>query len=104
MTPLGPVIDVYIMPEGDAWRIICAPVWREPEVLLPHLDETREIFPVGRPDLEELDRFMWAHDAPYEKQLSEAGGVALFAKGRGGQMLAEWIIRLIAAGATIGAS
>jgi len=47
------------------------------------MNARREVCSVGRPDLEDLERFMWAGDAPYEKRLTGDGGVELFAKGRG---------------------
>jgi hypothetical protein len=55
------------------------------------LNARREVRCVGRPDLEDLERFMWAGDAPYEKRLTGDGGVELLAKGRGGFMLGFWL-------------
>jgi len=99
MTPLSPVTDVLVYPDGGAWRIIFAPTWSDPPILTGLMGDDREVCPVGRPDFDALDRYMWERDAPYHKELMEDGGAALFAKGRGGEMLALWVAELIAAGA-----
>ena len=45
------------------------------------MNARREACCARRPDLEDLERFMWAGDAPYAKRLTGDGGVELFAKG-----------------------
>ena len=65
MTPQWPVTDVLIVPDGGGWRITFAPFSWDPPMLRFHTNARREVFPVARPDLEDLERFMWACDAPY---------------------------------------
>jgi hypothetical protein len=91
MTPQWPVIDVLIVRDGRAWRIYFAPWSWDPPMLRRCMNAQREVCSVGRPDLDDLEQFMWATDAPYEKRPTGDGGVALFANGRGGFMLAFWL-------------
>ena len=66
----------------------------DPPMLRRWMNARREVCCAGRPDLEDLERFMWAGDAPYDKRLTGDGGVELFAKGRG--LLLRWGWRLTA--------
>ena len=65
------------------------------------MNSRREVRCIRRPDLEDLERFMWRCDAPYEKRRTGGGGVQLFARGRGGFMLAFWISEYISPGSTV---
>lgn len=96
--PEWPESDVLIVPERGARKICFAPQSWDPPLLRWHMNERREVFPVGQPDLEDLEDFMWSLDAPYVKHPRADGGVALYAKGRGGMMLAFWLKDLIVPG------
>ena len=74
MTPQWPVTDVLIVPDGGGWRITFAPFSWDPPMLRMRTNARREVFPVARPDLEDLERFMWACDAPYQKWVGRDGG------------------------------
>jgi hypothetical protein len=103
MKPQWPVTDVLIVRDGyAAWRIYFGPRSWDPPLLRRWMNARREVCCAGRPDLEDLERFMWAGDAPYEKRLTGDGGrgVELFAKGRGGFQLAFWIAEYIQPGCT----
>ena len=97
MVPQTPVIDVYIGRDGDAWRLYSAPSsWRTPFSL--HMDERGDIFPVGRPDIADLDRFMWETDSVFQRRPTLDGGVEIVAKGRSAVTLVTWIQELIELG------
>jgi len=97
MTPQTPVIDVLIARDGDAWRLYSAPrSWRTPFSL--HADERGDVYPVGRPDIADLDRFMWETDSPFERRLTPDGGVEMVARGRSAVMLAQWLQELVRQG------
>jgi hypothetical protein len=51
---------------------------------------------VGRPDLADLDRYMWQTDAPFERRRIADGGLEIVAKGHSAMMLALWLQDLIA--------
>ena len=92
-----PVIDVFIGRDGTGWRFYSAPFsWKTPFSL--HLNDRGCIFPVGRPDLDDLDRFMWETDAPYERRPTSDGGVEILARGRSAVTLVIWLTELIEAG------
>jgi hypothetical protein len=95
MTPKGPVIDILICRDGDAWRLYSAPgSWRG-GVLRSRGDERGDIFPVGKPDADDLDKFMFEVDAPYEHRRTSDGGIELVAKGRSAICLLVWLERLL---------
>ena len=96
MTPQTAVLDVFIGGDGDAWRLYFAPTsWKpgfigqfERTVYMP------TIYPVGRPDVGDLDRFMWDRDAPFERRPTAGGGVEIQARARSAMALAEWLRHL----------
>jgi hypothetical protein len=97
MTPKSPILDVFIGRDGESFRLYSAPLsWRAP--FHGHMDERGGIFPVGRPDVADLDRFMWEADSPFERRPTADGGVEILAKGRAAVTLAVWLADLIAAG------
>ena len=98
MQPQLPVIDVFIGRDGNAWRLYVAPFSWKPGLLRLHMDSHGVIFPVARPDVDDLDGFMWAVDSPYEKQASSDGGVQIVARGKSAVTLLVWLGDLIAAG------
>ena len=88
-------IEVFLGRHGSAWRLYVAETsWLPPE-LHAKLDEHREAVLVSAPDLEELDRYMWKHDSPYQKREVKFGGVELLAKGRSAIHLAGWLTDLL---------
>jgi hypothetical protein len=97
MTPKTPLIDVLIARDGDAWRLYSAPSsWRTPFGL--HVDKHGDIFPVGGPDVADLDRFMWETDSPFERRSTADGGVEIVAKGRSAVTLVVWLQELVERG------
>jgi len=66
MIPKAPVLDLFIGRHGDAWRLYVAPTSWKPGLIRNRMDERGEIFPVARPDVDDLDRFMWNVDSPFD--------------------------------------
>lgn len=91
MTEQAPVLDLFFSKHGDAWRLYLAPESWAPPMLANHMDEHREIYPVREPDLDDLERHMWAGDAPYLKRVASLGGVELGAKGRSAVVMLVWV-------------
>lgn len=92
-----PLLNVFCMKEGDAWRVHLGP-----ESLRPSLerlfDYNGEAYPV-LVDWEDLDRHMAARSADYEAQVSHAGSVELTARdARAADALAEWLATSISSG------
>ncbi len=86
-----PVLDVFIGRDADAWRLYVAAASWKPVLLLERMDERGSVFPVAKPDVSDLDRFMWRVDSPYEKRLTADGGVEILAKGRSAIALLVWL-------------
>ena len=94
MTPKAPVIDVLIAPDGDSWRMYSAPYsWRAP--FSGRMDRRGDVFPVGRPKIADLDRYMWETDSPFERRVTADGGVEIVAKGRSALTIALWLHDLL---------
>lgn len=91
MKPQWPVLDVFIGKDHDAWRLYVAGSSWCPPMLRDRLDANREAFPVAQPDLDDLDRHMWATDSPYEKTVTTNGGAELLAKGRSAVTMLVWL-------------
>lgn len=64
-------------------------------MLANHMDEHREVYPVREPDLDDLERHMWAADAPYQKRVTSLGGVELGARGRSAVVVLVWVEGLL---------
>ncbi len=94
MKPQAPVLDIFIGRDHDAWRLYVAPT-SSPALLWLRLDENREIYPIGRPDAADLDRFMFDTDSPYEHRVSSDGGIQIVAKGRSAVTLLVWLEELM---------
>lgn len=76
MKPQWPGTDVLLVPEGPfLWSIYFALRSWDPPMLRRWMNGRREVRCIGRPDLEDLERFMWRCDAPYEKRRTGGGGV-----------------------------
>jgi hypothetical protein len=89
MQTQAPVLDVLISRDGDAWRLYFAPhSWMPGLIGRP---DRGSIFPVAKPDLDDLRHFMWKLDAPYEERRAADGGAAIVAKGRSAIALAVWL-------------
>ena len=91
MTLQTPVIDIFIGRDGEAWRLYVAPTSWKPGVLRNRMDEHGEIFPVAKPDVEDLHRFMWDVDSPFERRPTTDGGLEVLAKGRSAVTLLVWL-------------
>jgi hypothetical protein len=59
------VLDLFIGKDGDAWRLYVAPCSWAPGLLSMRMDEHREVYPVAKPDPDDLEKFMWDTDSPY---------------------------------------
>jgi hypothetical protein len=96
VAPKPPVLDLFIGRDGDAWRLYVAATSWKPEVLRRRMDERGEIFPVGAPDLADLDRVMWNADAPFERRPTTDGGVEVLAQGRSAKvLLLGWLAGIV---------
>jgi hypothetical protein len=65
MIPKAPVLDLFIGRDHDAWRLYVAENSWVPGLLRMRIDVHREIFPVAKPDADDLERFMFDTDSPY---------------------------------------
>jgi hypothetical protein len=59
------------------------------------MDEHLEIFPVARPDADDLERFMWDTDSPYDHRRTTDGGLEIRAEGRSAMTLVVWLEELV---------
>ena len=91
MISKAPVLDLFIGRDGDAWRLYVAPTSWKPMLIADRMDERGSVFPVAKPDVGDLDRFMWNVDSPFDKRLTADGGVELLAKGRSAIALLVWL-------------
>jgi hypothetical protein len=91
MMPRAPVIDVFIGRDGEAWRLYFAATSWKPGLLRDLMDERGSVFPVAKPDVKDLDRFMWKVDSPYDKHVTTHGGIEILAKGRSAIAVAAWL-------------
>jgi hypothetical protein len=49
-------------------------------LLADRMDERGSVFPVAKPEVADLDRFMWNVDSPFERRLT-TDGIEILAKG-----------------------
>ena len=84
-------IDVFLGRHGTAWRLYVAETSWVPPELQTKLDKYRVAVSSTAPDLDDLDRYMWANDSPYQRRDVMLGGVELAAKGRSAISLAAWL-------------
>ena len=82
---------MYVAPRS--WRV---------ESVRRHLDAAGEVYITSEIDFDELDRFMFETDAPYEKRRSSEGGAQLTARGRAAVCLAVWLEGLLEGVPTFG--
>ncbi len=82
MNPKAPVLDLFIGRDHDAWRLYVAETSWMPGLLGMRVDDRGEIFPVAEPDANDLERFMFETDSPYEHRRTSNGGIAIHARGR----------------------
>lgn len=95
MEPKAPVLDLFIGRDHDAWRLYVAPTSWMPGLLRMRVDEHREIFPVAKPDADDLDKFMFETDSPYEHNRTTDGGIEILAKGRSAVTLLVWLEEIV---------
>jgi hypothetical protein len=98
MTPKSPAIDIFIGRDGDAWRLYSAPASWRGGVLRSHGDGRGDVFRVGKPDADDLNRFMFEADAPYEHRRTSDGGIEILAKGRSAICLVVWLEEIVKSG------
>jgi hypothetical protein len=60
-------------------------------LLADRMDERGSVLPVAKPDIADLDRFMWNVDSPFERRPTTDGGVEILAKGRSAIALLVWL-------------
>jgi hypothetical protein len=95
MSPKTPVVDLFIGRDASAWRLYFAPRSCVPAAFARRVNERREIYPVGRPDAEDLRQFMWETDSPYEHRVTADGGIEILAEGRSAITLIGWLRDLV---------
>jgi hypothetical protein len=95
MNPKAPVLELSIACDGDSWRLHVAPTSWKPGILSMRMDEHREIFPVAKPDADDLNRFMFETDSPYENRRTSDGGIEILAKGRSAVTLLVWLEEIV---------
>jgi hypothetical protein len=59
------------------------------------MDVHREIFPVAKPDPDDLDKFMFETDSPYENAKTTDGGIEILAKGRSAVTILVWLEEIV---------
>ena len=92
-----PLLDIFCMKEGDAWRVHVAPDWT-PTELERLVDYNGEAYPVLL-DWEDLERHMEGASAQYEVHISHAGSVELTAQGaQSAETLARWLATALSSG------
>lgn len=89
-------LNVFCSKLGDVWRVHTRPT-RLPRYLHHFFDHNGEVYPALL-DFDDLDRYMAANDAPYEKRVSKLGGVELSAKGHSAAVLSQWLATAFASG------
>jgi hypothetical protein len=97
MTPKAPVLDLFIGRDGEAWRLYVAALSWKPMLLRDRVDERGSVFPVAKPDVADLDGFMWDTDSPFERRPTTDGGVEILAKGRSAVTLLVWLEGIVGA-------
>jgi hypothetical protein len=91
MNPKAPVLDLFIGRDHDEWRLYVAETSWVPGLLRMRMDEHREIFPVDKPDPDDLERFMFVTDSPFECRRTSDGGIEILAEGRSAVTLLVWL-------------
>jgi hypothetical protein len=91
MTP--PVLDVFIGRDGGAWQLYFAPSSWKPGQFANV--EGGSVFPVGRPDVADLDRFMRKVGSRIDRRQTGDGGVEILARGRAAHAVAAWLETLV---------
>jgi hypothetical protein len=88
-----PILDVFIGRDGGAWRLYFASSSWKPGHFANV--EGGSVFPVGRPDVAALDRFMRKVGSRIERRHVSGGGVEILARGRAGVAVAAWLETLL---------
>ncbi len=94
MRPQAPILDLFVGGGGDAYRLYFAPASSVPASLRRRLDERGDVFPVRKPDLEDLASFMWATDSPYAGHTT-SNGAEIYTVGRSAVTLTVWLEGLV---------
>ena len=92
-----PLLNVFFLKEGDAWRLHLGPESFRPD-LERLFDHNGEAYPV-LVDWEDLERHMTKRGAEYDAHTSHAGSVELTVRGAVAvEALAEWLATSISSG------
>jgi hypothetical protein len=59
------------------------------------MDDPGTVFPVAKPDADDLDKFMFETDSPYEHRRTTHGGIEILARGRSAVTLLVWLEELV---------
>lgn len=86
----APIVDVFIARDGARWRLYVAPGAWCPPMVHDHLNAQGEAS-IANFDAAELERFLWAADAPHALRSTATGGAQIEARGRSAIVLAEWL-------------
>ncbi len=95
MNPKAPVLELSIACDGDSWRLHVAPTSWKPGILSVRMDERGDGSPVAKPDANDLERFMFETDSPYERRMTSDGGIEILAKGRSAVTLLVWLEEIV---------
>jgi hypothetical protein len=88
-----PILDVFIGRDGGAWRLYFAPSsWKPGHVANV---EGGSLFPVGRPDVAALDRFVRKVGSRIERRQAIDGGLEILARGGAAVAVAAWLETLL---------
>jgi hypothetical protein len=90
------LLDLFCSKLDDQWVVSIAPQWT-PSLLAPFFDQHGETIAAWL-DFEDLDRYMRAQGASYDKRVSKRGSVQLIARGPSCDSLAQWLLTAICSG------
>ncbi len=96
MRPQHPIFDIFIGRDGSAFRLYSAARSWTPPLVCDRMDDRGDVFPVAKPDLDDLADFMWSTDSPYEVRPTTDGGAEILAKGRSAICLLTWLEAIVA--------
>jgi hypothetical protein len=93
------LLNVYCARLGKAWLVHARPTG-----LPPYLGQCFDQYLEARAmalDFDDLDQFMLAHEAAYEKRMATTGGVELTARGEAAHVLGRWLATALASGVRV---
>jgi hypothetical protein len=93
------LLNVYCARLGKSWLVHVRPTGL-PKYLGQCFDQHLEARAMAL-DFDDLDQYMQAHEAPYEKRVATTGGVELTARGEAAPVLARWLATALASGVRV---